>query len=115
MLANGSTIPSASTIDSAKLAPFSSNPPPTNADVTKIFMISQTDIVNWVVNEYPYTEPTTPILYSNFSASSLANTTIPLPFNSTIDIIMKIANDSMDAVAASLSFLSACLGGEELS
>lgn len=97
MLLNGSATANATTLDATSLQPFVSNAPPVGAaDVTKHFTINETGIVTWVMDGYPYTEPAVPILYGNTSDGWLANTTIQLPINSTIDIILKIANDSMD-------------------
>lgn len=99
MLLNGSATANATTLDATSLQPFVSNAPPVGAaDVTKHFTINETGIVTWVMNGYPYTEPAVPILYGNTSDGWLANTTIQLPINSTIDIILKIAHDSMDTV-----------------
>lgn len=66
--------------------------------VTKSFMIGQTDIVTWVVDRSPYKEADVPVVFGNSSDGWLANTTHHLPFNSTVDIIMNIANNSMDMV-----------------
>ncbi|KAJ6112305.1 Cupredoxin [Penicillium sp. IBT 18751x] len=99
MLLNGSATANATTLDATSLQPFVSNAPPVGAaDVTKHFTINETGIVTWVMNGYPYTEPAVPILYGNTSDEWLANTTIQLPINSTIDIILKIAHDSMDTM-----------------
>ncbi len=99
MLRNGSAKLNVSELDPALLHPFDGNRPPSRiADLTKFFTINQTGIVTWVVDRYPYSEPTTPILYGNSSDGWQANTTIHMPFNSTIDIVMRIANDSMDMV-----------------
>ncbi|KAL2007605.1 hypothetical protein VTN00DRAFT_9043 [Thermoascus crustaceus] len=54
--------------------------------------------VTWVVDGSPYVEPKVPIIYRNASDGWPANTTLHMPLNSTIDIIMKIANDSMDTM-----------------
>jgi len=98
-LKNGSAISGASTLDPLSLPPFDDNRPPVGkADVTKVFSISQIGIVTWVVDSSPYTEASTPILYGNSSDGWNANTTLHLPFNSTIDIIMVVANNSMDKV-----------------
>ncbi|THW31058.1 hypothetical protein D6D22_10385 [Aureobasidium pullulans] len=97
MLVNGSAKGAASSLVAESLAPFERTPPPAGRAVeTKHFNISQTDIVVWVVNGYPYSEPKTPIIYGNVSDGWNANTTLHMPFNSTVDIIMRIANDSMD-------------------
>lgn len=104
MLTNGSAIMNASTLDTTLLHPFQSNsPPPGMADITKTFNISQTSIVTWVMSHNPYTEAATPVLYGNSSDGWNANTTLHLPSNSTIDIIMAVANDSMDTVCPSQS------------
>lgn len=71
------------------------------ADTTKAFNISQTSIVAWAMNRDPYTEAATPVLYGNSSDGWNANTTLHLPSNSTIDIIMAVADDSMDTVGPS--------------
>jgi|FreactcultuFSWF8_1027224.scaffolds.fasta_scaffold00425_17 hypothetical protein len=100
MLVNGSAKGAASSLVAESLAPFERTPPPAGRAVeTKHFNISQTDIVVWVVNGYPYSEPKTPIIYGNVSDGWNANTTLHMPFNSTVDIIMRIANDSMDNVS----------------
>ncbi|KUL88246.1 hypothetical protein ZTR_05057 [Talaromyces verruculosus] len=99
MLLNGSATANATTLDATSLQPFVSNAPPVGAaNVTKRFIINETDIVTWVMDGYPYEEPVMPILYGNTSDGWLANTTIQLPINSTIDIILMIANDSMDTM-----------------
>ncbi|KAJ5240047.1 Cupredoxin [Penicillium chermesinum] len=97
MFLNGSAMANATALDATSLEPFISIAPPIGAaDVTKHFTINETGIVTWVMDGNPYTEPTVPILYGNTSDGWLANTTIQLPINSTIDIILKIAHDSMD-------------------
>jgi hypothetical protein len=102
MLTNGSSNGKVAMLDPSLLSPFDGNKPPAKmADVTKVFAINQTGIVEWVVDRYPYTESTTPILFGNKSDAWRANTTIHMPFNSTIDIIMTVANDSMDTVSYS--------------
>lgn len=99
MLKNGSAIMNASTLDTALLHPFQSNsPPPGMAHITKAFNISQTSIVTWAMNRDPYTEAVTPVLYGNSSDGWNAKTTVHLPSNSTIDVIMAVADDSMDKV-----------------
>ncbi len=100
MLTNGSAKLNASELDVMLLAAFDGNiPPSTPADRTLSFMINQTDVVTWVVDGSPYLEPERPILYGNASDGWNANTTYHLPLNSTVDIIMNIANDSMDVVS----------------
>lgn len=99
MLKNGSAKLSASALNTALLRPFQSNsPPPGMADVTKAFNISQTSIVTWVMNRDPCIEAATPVLYGNSSDGWNANTTLHLPSNSTVDIIMAVADDSLDMV-----------------
>jgi len=99
-LKNGSAIPGASTLDPLSLRPFANViPPPGKADMTKVFAINQTGIVTWVIDSSSYTEPSRPILDGNSSDGWNVNTTLHLPFNSTVDIIMVIANDSMDTVS----------------
>ncbi len=104
MLTNGSAKSNASELNTLLLAPFDKNMPPAKpADVTRSFNINQTDIVTWVVDGYPYSEPKTPIVFGNVSDAWNANTTLHMPSNATIDIIMRIANDSMDSVSCFLS------------
>lgn len=87
-------------LDAQSLAPFEQNPPPNApATATKNFNISQTDIVVWVVNGYPYSEAKMPIVYGNNSDGWNANTTLHMPYQSTVDIVMRIASDSMDTVS----------------
>jgi len=100
ILKNGSAMMNASTLDTTLLQPFTSKSPPSGmADITKTFNISLTGIVTWVMSRDPYVEPSTPILYGNSSDGWNANTTLHLPSNSTIDIIMAVAGDSMDRVS----------------
>lgn len=68
--------------------------------MTKPFQINQTGIVTWVMNRDPYIEAATPVVYGNSSEGWNANTTLHLPFNSTLDIIMSVAEDSMDEVGS---------------
>ena len=99
-LKNGSAISGASSLDPLTLHPYAKiSPPAGKADITKVFAISQTDIVTWVIDGSSYTEASTPILYGKSSDGWNANTTLHLPLNSTIDIIMYIANNSMDTVS----------------
>jgi len=99
-LKNGSAVSGASTLDPLSLRPFAKVTPPLGkADITKVFAINQTGIVTWVMDGHPYTEPSIPILYGSSSDGWNANTTLHLPSNSTIDVIMIIANDSMDQVS----------------
>ncbi|TKA61508.1 hypothetical protein B0A49_10341 [Cryomyces minteri] len=99
VLKNGSAVANVTELDPTLLRPFEGNNPRSGpADLTKTFLVSQTGIVTWVVDRYPYSEPTIPVLYGNTSEGWQANTTIHMPFNSTVDIVMMIANDSMDTV-----------------
>lgn len=101
-LVNGSAKGDATQLDPAMLAPFDGNRPPSKKpDLTKGFQISQTGIVEWVVDRYPYSEAKVPIVFGNSSDGWMAGSTLHMPFNSTIDIIMTIANDSMDVVISS--------------
>ncbi|KAJ5350197.1 hypothetical protein N7541_007924 [Penicillium brevicompactum] len=97
MLTNGSAKSDASVINPQLLSPFTpTNPPSGPAHQTHNFMINQTGIVTWVLNDAPFSDPKIPIIQGNVSDGWLAKTTIHMPFNSTIDIIMRIANNSMD-------------------
>ena len=99
MLVNGSAKLNASELDDQSLAPYDGNVPPSGpSGVTHIFAINQTDIVTWAINGQPFSEPQRPIMYGNASDGWNAATTLHLPGNSTIDLIMYIANDSMDTV-----------------
>ncbi|CEL09497.1 hypothetical protein ASPCAL12632 [Aspergillus calidoustus] len=99
MLTNGSATQDANELVESRLAPFEGNRPPTTAaDVTRFFNINQTDIVTWVVDQYPYAEPTIPIIYGNMSDGWNANTTLHSPTNSTVDIVMNVANGSLDTM-----------------
>ncbi len=99
MLVNGSAMLNASELDGQKLAPYEGNVPPSGpSDVTQLFAIGQTDVVTWVINSQPFSEPQRPILYGNASDGWDAVTTLHMPSNSTIDLIMYVATDSMDTV-----------------
>jgi hypothetical protein len=102
MLTNGSATGEVPILNASLLSPFDGNTPPTGAAaLTKSYAISQTVVTEWVINGYPFAEPQTPILLGNVSDGWQANTTVHMPFNSTIDIIMTISNDSMDTVSYS--------------
>lgn len=104
MLTNGSTKADAQLVEPQLLYPFESTPPPSGAaNQTHVFNINQTDVTTWVVNEAPYQEPRVPIIYGAQSEGWQANTTFHMPSNSTIDIIMNVANDSMDTVRRTLA------------
>lgn len=99
MLLNGSAKAQASVLREEKLAPMVANMPPmAPADLTKVFTINQTDPVVWVVDKAPYAEAKIPVVYGNKSDGWSANTTLHMPYGSTIDILMQIADDSMDEV-----------------
>merc|ERR1712230_47987 len=99
MLVNGSAKLDASELDDQKLAPFEGVSPPNGpSNVTQLFTINQTGIVTWVVNDQAYSEPTTPIIYGSVSDGWDSATTLRLPGNATIDLIMHVANDSMDVM-----------------
>ncbi|KAJ0414301.1 hypothetical protein BJY00DRAFT_321107 [Aspergillus carlsbadensis] len=99
ILTNGSATQGANKLVESCLAPFEGNRPPTTpSDTTRIVNINQTDIVTWVVDRYPYDEPSVPIIYGNMSDGRYSNTTLHLPANSTVDIVMNVANDSLDTM-----------------
>jgi hypothetical protein len=99
MLANGSTKAGAPLLDPRLLSPFESTSPSSGAaDQTHVFSINQTDVTTWVVDRAPFQEPKVPIIYGAGSGGWQANTTVHMPSNSVIDIIMNVANDSMDTV-----------------
>ncbi|ERF69138.1 hypothetical protein EPUS_01094 [Endocarpon pusillum Z07020] len=84
MLVNGSAKPNATELDDQMLAPFNGNAPPSGqSDVTELFAINQTDI---------------PHNIGNASDGWNAGTTLYMPGNSTVDLIMYVANDSMDTM-----------------
>merc|ERR1712093_785967 len=73
-LVNGSAKGDVTQLDPAMLAPFDGNKPPfKEADFTKGFQISQTGIVEWVVDKYPYSEAKVPILFGNSSDGWMAS------------------------------------------
>ncbi|KAF4996202.1 hypothetical protein FDECE_12543 [Fusarium decemcellulare] len=97
---NGSAKSDVSVLKPEKLIPFEDDvsPPGGAADRTLNFSINQTDVTTWVINKSPFAEPKVPIVYGDASAGWQSNTTIHLPINSTIDIIMNISNKSMDVM-----------------
>lgn len=103
MFINGSAKAGASLLDAKNVAPFERNysPPPGTADRTLAFAINQTDVVTWVIDRAPFREPDIPIIYGDVSSGWNSNTTMHLPLNSTIDIILNISNRSMDTVRLS--------------
>ncbi len=100
MRTNGSAKTGAREVAETRLSPFEGNRPPSSkaADLTRQFTINQTGIVTWVVNKDPYAEAEIPLIYGNASDRWDASTTLHMPSNSSIDIVMNIANDSMDTV-----------------
>ena len=101
MLTNGSAKNGVSGWESAKLAPFALVPPPDGAaSVTRTFTINQTDPVIWVVDKVPYVESQIPVVFGNVSDGWNLSTTLHMPSNATVDIIMQISDQSMDTVSA---------------
>ncbi len=99
MLKNGSAKAGAQLLDHQRLVPFVSIIPPSKpADQTHVFTISQSDVTTWMVNKAPFIEPKVPIVYGDQSDGWNATTTYHMPSNAVIDIVMKIANESMDTV-----------------
>merc|ERR1712169_71219 len=98
MYINGSAKSDAALLDASALSPFEDNlsPPSGPADKTLSFLVNQTDIVSWVIDRAPFEEPSIPIVYGNVSPGWDSTTTVHLPINSTIDIIMGISNQSLD-------------------
>lgn len=100
MLANGSATLGAVELDDQALAPFEDTTTPSGmANITRHFAINQSDIVTWVINGEPFSEPARPIVYGSASDGWNATTTLLSPPNATVDIIIKVANDSMDTVS----------------
>ncbi|KAJ9139015.1 Multicopper oxidase [Coniochaeta hoffmannii] len=94
---NGSAKLAAPLLDPQRLSPFESTPPSSGAaNQTHVFTINQTDVTTWVVNNNPFQEPQVPIVYGTQSDAWQANTTYHMPSNSVIDIVLKVADDSMD-------------------
>ncbi|TVY74179.1 Laccase-1 [Fusarium oxysporum f. sp. cubense] len=98
MYINGSAKADAALLDPSALSPFDghNSPPSGRPDKALSFVVSQTDIVTWVIDRAPFSEPDVPIIYGENSSGWNSNTTMHLPINSTIDIIMSISNQSMD-------------------
>jgi L-ascorbate oxidase len=100
MLTNASATQNSALTDAQKLFQFEGNSPVTDpADLTHSFTINQIDIVTWLVDGATYVDVDIPIVYGHVSDGWQANTTLHMPSNSTIDIIMTIPNDSMDLVS----------------
>lgn len=104
MYINGSAKADAALLDPSALSPFDghNSPPSGRPDKALSFVVSQTDIVTWVIDRAPFSEPDVPIIYGENSSGWNSNTTMHLPINSTIDIIMSISNQSMDMVRSTL-------------
>jgi len=101
---NGSAKLAAPLLDPQRLSPFESTPPSSGAaNQTHVFTINQTDVTTWVVNNNPFQEPQVPIVYGTQSDAWQANTTYHMPSNSVIDIVLKVADDSMDMVCGHLA------------
>ncbi|KAL1582258.1 hypothetical protein WHR41_09127 [Cladosporium halotolerans] len=99
MLVNGSAKSTASTLRPQNLGPFDLIAPPRHNNVaTRVLNINQTGVVSWVVDKYSYSEPKVPVIYGNISDGWNASTTMFMPFNTTIDLIMRVAPDSMDTM-----------------
>lgn len=110
ILVNGSAKPTASTLRPQNLGPFDVIAPPRHNNVaTRVLDINQTGIVSWVVDRYSYSEPKVPVIYGNISDGWNASTTLFMPFNTTIDLIMKVAPDSMDTVCRETIFKQASI------
>lgn len=106
MYINGSAKADAALLDPSALSPFENGTaPPSGASNRSLsFTVSQTDVVTWVIDRMPFMEPEIPLIYGENSSGWDANTTIHLPINSTIDIIMRISNESMDTVRLILHY-----------
>lgn len=98
MLNNGSATFNATLLSEQDLVLAEPTSPPCGVDITYDLFINQTDATTWAMNGTPYQMPRVPLLYSNTSDSWNASTTLHVPLNSTVDIILQVANDSMDAV-----------------
>ena|SRR5579862_3780420 len=98
MYLNGSAISGAINLNSSSLAPFATNAPPSTADVTYNFVINQTDTTIWQINAQPFVDPIVPILFGNASEGWTANTTYFVPDNAVVDLVLSIANDSLDTM-----------------
>ncbi|KAI8711484.1 hypothetical protein NCS52_01412000 [Fusarium sp. LHS14.1] len=100
MYINGSAKADAALLDPSALSPFDNDTAPPSGESHKSlsFAVSQTDFVTWVIDRAPFMEPDIPIIYGGNSSGWDANTTIHLPINSTIDIIMRISSKSMDTM-----------------
>ncbi|KAB2573754.1 Laccase abr2 [Lasiodiplodia theobromae] len=99
MLSNGSATSNATLLSEQDLVLAEPASPPCRADITYNLFINQTDATTWALNGTPYQTPQVPLLYSNTSDGWNASTTLHVPLNSTVDIILQVANDSMDAVS----------------
>lgn len=100
MLLNGSAANSATMLDPSIVIPWEPPEiPPAAAKHTKInqkYVVSQTAVDTWVVDNLPFQSPDVPLIEGNKSDGWRAATTKHFPGNTTIDIILQIANDSLD-------------------
>ena len=74
-------------------------------------MINQTKSTEWPVEKILYQDTRVPIIYGAKSDGWTATTTLHMPYSSTIDIMVRISNDSIDIVSVILSkgaFSSTC-------
>ena len=105
MFVNGSAKVGATRLDPQDLSPFekaNNDPPVGPADKSLSFVIDQTDIVTWEIDRAPFREPDIPVIYGEVSSGWNSSTTMHLPLNSTIDIILNSSNRSMDTVRCSV-------------
>ena len=98
MSINGSAKSDSVVLNESALNPFPPLPPPSVADVSFHFTINQTEPTVWVINSQPFVDPVVPILFGNTSDGWHANTTYFAPLNATIDLVISIANDSLDTM-----------------
>lgn len=101
MYINGTEKANTALLDAKMLSPFETDvsPPPGDADRILAFTVNQTDIVTWVLGgDAPFNEPSVPILNGNTSTGWNATTTFHLPLNATIDLVVNVADQSLDTV-----------------
>jgi FtsP/CotA-like multicopper oxidase with cupredoxin domain len=98
MYLNGSAMGSATNLSESALSPVPANPPPANATVTFNFVINQTEPTVWQINAQPFVDPIVPILFGNSSEGWTANTTYFVPDTAVVDLVLSIANDSLDTM-----------------
>lgn len=100
MLMNGSAKADASVLNNSMLGPYTPYPSPNGAaNVTKTFNINQTDPVVWVIDKVPYAEATIPVIYGRISDGWNVGTTLHIPSNAIVDIIMQVSDQSMGSVS----------------